>query len=243
MDPVLELLSKYNQECRHSETIQVSQYLQKPKSAELAKDTHPKHHASVRKGSRSAIYEIFRHHDPLLETIPNNERSHYFTGVITKLCTDIDEKTEECYDAFKFNPRAFKKSLIQSSLQEHAKNRLSSLLYLNEYFKRHFVIVVNDLYFETCPKPYPKEVLVYERGFYALKEHDLASCSQGHWDHIPLAHDVKPLIYQMPLGPIGKYKADELKQLCLENGISLKVGSKNKVKKQLYDELNLKLLS
>lgn len=242
MDSVLELLAKYNQECRHTDDIRTSEYLQKPKQTGIpAKPTQPI--AQQSRGHHSVVHEILWNHDPLLKTLPPNEQHHYLIGLITKICTDIDEKTHECYDIFKFNSRFFKKSQIQLSLQEHTKNHLSSLLYLNEYFKCHFVIVINDLFFETCPKSYPKDVLVYKNGTYTLTQKDLSTCNQGHWDHIPLIHDVKPNIYQLPLEPIGKYKADELKKLCLENNITLKVGTKNKLKKQLYDELNLKLLS
>lgn len=235
MNSVLDLVSAYNQECRHSDSIRVSEYLQ------TSKKTHAANNQS--NGSHSVVYEILRNLDPILETLPHNEKKHYFTGLITKMCSDIDEKTETCYDSYKFNPRVFKKSLIQSSLQEHQKNRLSSLLYLNEYFKCHFVIVINDIYFESCPKSYPIETLIYEKGLYSFREHDLQQCQKGNWEHIPLLHDVEPCIYQMPLEPIGKYKIEDLKQMCLKNNINLKEGTKNKLKKTLYEELNLHLLT
>ena len=78
----------------------------------------------------------------------------YLTQLITKICSDIDEKSTDAYDAFKFNPRVLRKSLIQSSLQSYEKNHLSALFYLNEYYQRHFIIVVGDLYFETCLKSF-----------------------------------------------------------------------------------------
>ena len=43
----------------------------------------------------------------------------------------------------------------------------------------------------------------------------------------------------MLTNPIGSYKMDELKQMATEYKISLKNGIKNKVKKDLYEEINL----
>ena len=232
MESLFELLSQYNQECRHSESIKESKYIQK--SSESL--------SSGNKGSYSFIREILLTYDPIFQTIPKKERKIYLKQLITKICSDIDEKSTDAYDNFKFNPRVLKKSLIQSSLQAYEKNHLSALLYLNEYYQRHFVIVVGDLYFETCLKSFPKDTIVFSSGCYTFQEVSLDSLKRGHHDHNPLVHDVKPDVYLMPLLPIGKYKVDQLKELCVEKGIALKDGTKAKVKKTLYDELNRYLL-
>ena len=64
------------------------------------------------------------------------------------------------------------------------------------------------------------------------------------YDLISLKDDIKkPLIniYKMPLNPIGSYKMDELKQMANEYKISLKNGIKNKVKKDLYEEIKMSM--
>lgn len=236
MDSVFELLAKYNQECRHADSIQESDYVQSAHTYETEKSLVKTN------GSESVIREILLTYDPIFQTLPQKQHKHYLTQLITKICSDIDEKSTDAYDAFKFNPRVLRKSLIQSSLQSYEKNHLSALFYLNEYYQRHFIIVVGDLYFETCLKSFPKDTIVFSSGRYAFREVSLDTLKRGHHDHNPLVHDVKPDIYLMPLLPIGKYKVDELKELCVEKGISLKDGTKAKVKKTLYDELNRYLL-
>ena len=44
--------------------------------------------------------------------------------------------------------------------------------------------------------------------------------------------------YKLFLGPIGKYKMEELKKIATELNISLKELGKNKVKQVLYNEIN-----
>ena len=119
------------------------------------------------------------------------------------------------------------------------------MIFVNELYKRNFTIVVEDHYFPTCPKNYPIETIVYEKGFYQIHAVDMTSLQEGPADSIPLENDLgKSSIYQSPLMPISKYKSDELKKMCLDQGISLKTdGGKAKVKKVLYDELILSLLT
>ena len=45
-------------------------------------------------------------------------------------------------------------------------------------------------------------------------------------------------IYEGGLNNISKYKLKDLQEIADKNNIPLKQGTKNKLKKQLYDELN-----
>jgi hypothetical protein len=233
MNSVLDLLTKYNQECRHSDEINVSEYVQK------SRDKQPK---KTPGGGPSIVYEIIRLCDPIFDTIPSNERNHYFVSLITKICTDIDEKTCEFYGNYGFDSRVLKKSLIQSAFQEHTKNRLSSVLYLNEYYQKNFIIQAGNVYYKLCPKNYPQEIFKFERGVFTHTDTDLSKLSVGKSGDIPLKPDVRPQVYKMPLDPITKYTVEKLRELCLNSGIDLYVSGKKKLKKQLYEDLNLKLL-
>ena len=51
------------------------------------------------------------------------------------------------------------------------------------------------------------------------------------------------MIYQTYLQSFSKYKLNDLQKIALENNLPIKINNKNKVKKQIYDEINLKKLT
>ena len=64
----------------------------------------------------------------------------------------------------------------------------------------------------------------------------LATCTSYVHVCTPLSGNYN--IYEGGLENISKYKLKDLQSLADKNNISLKEGTKNKLKKQLYDELN-----
>ena len=56
--------------------------------------------------------------------------------------------------------------------------------------------------------------------------------------------NVKKLdVYQLDLQPIGKYKVTELVELANKINLPLEENGKKKIKKQLYDDINLYYLN
>ena len=128
---------------------------------------------------------------------------------------------------------------------EKKDNYISSIYYLNEYYKKHFIIIYDNRIYETCLKDYPKVYLKYSDGDVFIVDslnNEMNSELKNLFEIINLKNDIKKdkkNVYQMKLNPISKYKLDDLKELAKECNISLKNGSKNKTKQVLYDEINL----
>ena len=122
-------------------------------------------------------------------------------------------------------------------------NHISSVYYLNEFYKKHFVIVHQNIAYETTLKNYPKVYLSIQGNRVKIGgEVSTKGNLNDLFDKIHLVNDIKKemkSVYKMFLDPISKYKIDDLKTIAQECNLSLKEGAKNKVKSQLYDEINL----
>ena len=230
---LLQLINEFNQECNFTESIQECNYTESIQNKKIILKFN------------SLIECIFSNYDPMYQTIPNHEKNLYIKKLIMKICSEIDEKSKEYYDNFKFNSKIMKKNIIQNSFQLSLqnKNTMSSLLYLNDYYKTHFVILSNNCYFETCFKNYKKDYILYQNHKYSFvtlnDSYRLEDLSK-----IPLFNDLKKgPIYQNYLGPLSKYKVNELKEIALELNLSITENGKSKTKQILYNEINLHQLN
>ena len=161
-----------------------------------------------------------------------------------EICSEIDEK-EEYFKDYNFH-KLFKSHSIQQGLQLYDKriNRISSLYYLNEYYKRHFIIVYENIAYPTCIKDYSRIYL----NFNNHKVKVLNTCDypeinlKNLFEKTKIVNDVKRElkgVYNLYLEAISKYKIDDLKKIAQECNIDLKKDGKNKNKSVLYDEINL----
>ena len=116
---LLQLINEFNQECNFTESIQESNFTESIQNKKRMLKFN------------SLVECIFSNYDPMYQTIPNHEKNLYIKKLIMKICSQIDEKSKEYYDNFKFNSKVMKKNIIQNSLQLSLqnKNTLSSLLY------------------------------------------------------------------------------------------------------------------
>ena len=270
---LLKLLETFNQECSHAEEIHESSSVERAlvatsvdipalmkgddPSPVLSKgqkncvknQTQTPISQSVGKGYRTIVQCILTNFDPMYQGIPASEQRLFLKQRAMEVGTQLEENPSEFYHPFGFNPKVMKPRLIQLSFQLSLdnKNTLSSLLYLNELYKRTFTLVTDNMRVSTCPKDYPVELIVYQKGFYKLATDagdDTGSEEVSlELSKIPVQNDLKSYIYQTSLSPISKYKSEELKTLCTENGIPLKKDGKAKLKTQLYHELYLHLLN
>tara|TARA_B110000285_G_C15136245_1_gene627129 strand:- start:1807 stop:2496 length:690 start_codon:yes stop_codon:yes gene_type:complete len=141
--------------------------------------------------------------------------------------------------------KSFSPSLIQNGLQH--PNHLSSILHLNELYKINCVIYnpsVNK-YFKTSLKNYAKLICIYKNNkwFFSndnIEDHDISDFEESGIENI-LTIDTDFLIFKPHLQNISKYKLDDLLKICSDEGIeTLKENGKKKLKKDLYNEINLK---
>ena len=167
---------------------------------------------------------------------------------IPKICSQIDEESDNYYHNYNFNEKIMKSSLIQVALQLSEKriNNISGIYYLNEYYKRNFILVSGLNYYETCIKNYPKDYILCENNKYSFVDNNLDK-SQGTNISFPfIKNDIKSKqdnIYKKFLNPISNYKLEDLKKKSTEFGISLKDGTKNKKKLVLYNDINTYMLN
>tara|TARA_Y100001970_G_C14167995_1_gene822472 strand:+ start:1006 stop:1725 length:720 start_codon:yes stop_codon:yes gene_type:complete len=233
---VIDLLKDLNKDDSFVDSINESSYTEKINNSENSIEN--KYYSNF-------VSCILSEYDPIYGTIPTEEKSMYMNKLIIEICSQIDEKPECNYYNYQFNKKVMKPSIIQYGLQNNKINYISSIYYLNEYYKKHFIIVFDNKIYETCLKNYPKVYLKYSMGKVMINEtnniKDIKDI-KDIFNKINLKNDIKKdikSIYQMKLNPISKYKVDDLKKLAQECNISLKDGSKNKTKQVLYDEINL----
>jgi hypothetical protein len=245
---IYDLLNDLNQDCSFVEKINESAYVES-----VTTTTNPMN-TTTTNSTPSKFYHnlvscILSEYDPMFQTLNESEHKLYLSQKIMEICSKIDE-SDNFYHNYGFNEKIMKSHLVQQGLQMHEKkvNHISSVYYLNEFYKKHFVIVHQNIAYETTLKNYPKVYLSIQGNRVKITDEVSAkgNLAKGNlndlFDKIHLQNDIKKemkAVYKMYLDPISKYKMDDLKKIALECNLSLKEGTKNKVKAQLYEEINL----
>ena len=232
---IFDLLKDLNEDCSFTDKINESSYIEKINN--ISKYNNNYH---------NFVSCIVSEYDSFYLTTPDNEKKMYMKKLMIEICSEIEEKGDNKYHNYKFNEKLMKPSIIQYGLQmwEKKDNYISSIYYLNEYYKKHFVIVYKNNIYETCLKDYSKVYLKYsDDGVFIVDSlnNEMNSELKNLFEIINLKNDIKKdikNIYELFLDAISKYKLDDLKELAKEYNISLKNGSKNKTKQVLYDEIN-----
>ena len=255
---VLKFMKQNNKESRHTDLIRESSKTQgilqssdqssdQPKPSDQSSD-QPKPSDQPKSDkiyqSPSLVKVILKALDPYL--IGTQISNHTFEKRVLEIASAVDD----------FPKSIFQKSMstkkIQNAFQEslHNRNHLSLLYYLNEYYKRSFILIVGDKYWKTLWKKneYPEETIRLINGSWSLQDEDISNkkeVSMLDLDDLLLIQDIKGIPYQTSYKPIGNYKIETLKALCSDKNISLTIKDtgKKKRKEQLYHELLLEELS
>jgi len=250
---VLELLSTLNQECNFTESIKESKYCEsihnKPNKPNKPNNQQNQNNHQNKKNQYfpSIVECILSEYDPLFSTIPDNERKLYLKQRVLEICTLLDEEKNKYYDSYHLNEKIMKPKLIQQSLQLSLlkKTTVSSLYYLNEFYKKHFVLIEHSKYYETSLKDFPKDFILKQGNKYSFNSlNPLNDSYQQSLDQLPIDSDLKKSklidMYHKHLESIGKYKISDLQTIADELKISSKINqtNKNKTKQNLYDEIN-----
>jgi len=184
--------------------------------------------------------------DKMISIIPKDDKEFYLDQLIMKICSEIDEN-ENTYEKCNYNKRIMNKNKIQQGLQ--LDNHLSSLLYLSDYYKIHFVLVKDDIYYQTCILPYPKMYLHCKDDHYMIskdpikdfiKEESIFSKDMSHFKIINNLNIRNLNIYKTDLKAISNYSLSQLVKLAEENKINHKYNGKNLKKNELYDKIVMK---
>tara|TARA_B100001094_G_C18155719_1_gene786322 strand:- start:1166 stop:1891 length:726 start_codon:yes stop_codon:yes gene_type:complete len=241
MDHLIEKLQGINFDCKFTEQIIEKKYNEDnyPKSHQKS---HPKNHEMIQ--YRNFLFCIFDNYDLILSNTPSSDKKITFNQRVSEILSLIDEDQSNYFDNFNYNERTMKKHKIQQNIQSaHKGNKyISSLYYLNDLYKTHFVIVdqFNKEFYETCIKNYPKKYLVFN-GKYRLQDSipDTYQVSETtDW----ILDILKKNVYKNYLKPISNYKIDELKNIANEKNISIYKDNKIMKKQDIYDKINLTML-
>ena len=189
----------------------------------------------------STLIELFlSRYDPAYSLLDDKEKELYILQKIASISSEIDEKSDTTYTNFNYCKK-FKSSLIQTGLQ--INDSISSVLYLNDLYKITTVVIHGSTKYTTSPKNYKNYYITKNKGkWMEITNIDQDKFSEGSFDELgamfvldyPNIH-----IHQPFLKPIQNYKADELVKLAKELNISLTLDGKKKIKKQLYNDINI----
>ena len=250
---IFDLLNDLNQDCSFVEKINESDYVEVISTDNATVETIAPTTATTAttatipssKFYHNLVTCILSEFDTMFQTLNENEKKHYLSQKTMDICSKIDE-SDTFYHDYGFNEKIMKSHLIQQGLQTHGKkaNHISSVYYLNEFYKKHFVLTHQNIAYETTLKNYPKVYLSIQGKVKITDEILVKGNLNDLFDKINLVNDIKKemkAVYKMFLEPISKYKIDDLKIIALDCNLSLKAVplNKNKNKSQLYDEINL----
>jgi hypothetical protein len=184
------------------------------------------------------FFSVYDHHYILIE---NKDKQLYVKQRLMNIATEIDENKPHKYDNFNYL-KYMNSTLIQQGLQ--AMNTTSALLYLSDYYG-----VTTNVYLQTpmlkvvtSEKTRTEFNIVYTVDCKWSEIDVVTDYKDGSFEDLGLGLtlDVKTRdIYKKYLNPIGKYKSPELIEIAKEMNLPLDKGGKKKVKKELYDDINL----
>ena len=185
-----------------------------------------------------SIYElILSIKDNEYHILEMKEKDKYVSDEKIVLCSEADDK----YNTYNFNKK-ISKSLICSNLQKYKDNLLSLILFYNDYFKINLIICHDNKYYKSGLKNFENIYIKYIKNGWIIQE--MNSENIKYENILDLKYcielDIKTnFIYKLHLKAISNYKVDELINIANELNIDLNKNGKKKIKKELYDEINL----
>tara|TARA_B100000035_G_C20893508_1_gene506079 strand:- start:26 stop:721 length:696 start_codon:yes stop_codon:yes gene_type:complete len=228
----MELLTNLSSTKRYTDLIVTSSFEQKI-------DNTPK----------SRVYQNINNlyidnYDPTCLILENKDKDIYIKQLLIKIASEIDENKSLRYDKYKYSKK-MKSSLIQQGLQ--LANHLTSLLYLSEYYNKTTILYIDNLKvkIKTSLKDYEKIHIYYKDGVFSLLD-EVLDYVDGEFKQLGecLILNIGTIdIYDNYLSAISKYKLQELVEIAKDINISLEKDGKKKIKKELYNEINLYYLN
>lgn len=219
----------------YSQKIEYNKYTQRVQ--DKSKNIKPKEY-DVKNNFKSFYELILSIKDNQYQILENSEKDKYVSDKKIVLCSKVDDE----YDTYNFNKRVLSKSLICANLQKHKDNLLSLILFYNDYFKINIVLFHDNKYYKSGLKDFENVYIECNKNGWVIK--DVSDDNISYENILDLKYfielDIKTnFIYNSYLKAISNYKSDELINIAKELNIDLMKNGKKKVKKELYDEVNL----
>jgi len=182
------------------------------------------------------ILSIKDHNYTILE---EKEKDKYVSEQKMLLCSKVDDE----YETYNLNKKILSKSLICSNLQKNKDNLLSLILFYNDYFNINLIICHDNKYYKTGLKIYDNIYIKYTKYGWVIININVDNIEYENILDFKygIELDLKTnFIYNQYLKAISNYKSDELINISKELNIDLlKVDGKKKIKKDLYEEINI----
>lgn len=232
----MEILHNHGNDNLFCDKIHTSKYLQTNK----IKDTHTIY--------PNIIELLFTHYDHFYSVIDKKDKKDknlYIKQRLIEIATKLDEESSEYYHKYNYNKK-LSISIIQYGLQ--TMGTLSTLLYLADLYNISVIVYIIKTKQKIITSDKTRQLfhLIYtpEGKWYNIDKisDELSSYMETSISGLSecLVLDVLTKdIYVRFLGGIGSYKSSELIKMATERNIPLMKGGKKKVKKQLYDDINL----
>lgn len=187
--------------------------------------------------SYSSLLEVFlKLNDIEYDILEENQISAFIRDSKLKIASEL--RMDD------INEKILSKSQIQTGLLQD--NCLSTVLYLNNYYKTNCIIhnKQTQKYYQTGLRLYPPFVVSYHSDQWFLEDIPESFQSSPLTDlHTLLTMDIQTNeIYKTPLKAISNYKLCDLETMADQNSIELREGTKKKKKKDLYEEIKLKII-
>ena len=208
--------------------------------------SEPKQKVSSTKSSTSfhtsLIGCLLSLYDPYYSQISTQERSLHVKQTLMGWCSSLDEHTDTTYTKHRWNPKVVGIKHLQQGLQRAMNETtvtMSLLCYMTELYHIHIVIVKDNQQYETTWKEYPKTYI--ELKGTSFKSVDIPSQTTTRWvtECAEIEYDLKKgNLYQIPIQPISKYKAADLKTLATSYNVSLTSQGKSGSRQDLYEEIS-----
>jgi hypothetical protein len=233
MEEISEILKNKNTDCNFSEKINEVKDFSELNNLDIISDNKKYH---------NFLYCILDNYDLILSNTLKKEKKHILNERVFKILSELEEDKENKYDHFNYS-KNFPLNKIQNGFQLCLKNSklLSCIFYLNDLYKTHFIIadIKNNEYTNTCLKNYPKKYLLcHNDNTFSLDDSIDESFKQSDISKI-FENDINKNIYEQYLKPISNYKIDELKKIAIDFDINIYNGSKLRLKKDIYNDINL----
>ena len=192
--------------------------------------------SNVTRPTYTSLFEVFmKLHEIEYDVLETNQISQFLLDSRMKLSSDI--RMDD------INPKILSKSMIQNGLMNDC---FSMILYLNNYYKTNCIIhnKQTQKYYQTGLRLYPPFVVSYHSDQWFLEDIPESFQSSPLTDlHTLLTMDIQTNeIYKTPLKAISNYKLCDLETMADQNSIELREGTKKKKKKDLYEEIKLKII-
>ena len=170
----------------------------------------------------------------------NDNTKLYIEQYKLKLATDIDEKSSDKYDNYKYSKK-MKKNLIQNGLQQI--DTISTIIYLGDIFSIDIIIKSNDNYYQLVNRKRDNFFVEYKDGLWRSIEKCKYTLNISEDLQNILDYNIKiDDIYVKYLKSISNYKIQELIDIAEKHNIDIKINGKKRTKLDLYNEINIRVI-